>query len=164
MAYIEIFVDGTGSARAEIDDRYPRTAAEIIGRLPLEARAPALGGRRSTSLFLSALLTRTRLRSSEAGDVSFWTPGSAFCIFIAGPSLIRRSTTSGGSSPASMYFPASRRGTGSSSGRGRLEAEAQPTPPVGLLHDQRKINSEGGGYIPSSSEQDDLTRMILAGS
>lgn len=163
MAYIEIFVDGKGSARAEIDDRNPRTAAEIIGRLPLEARAQ-LWGRRSTSLFLSALLTRTRLRRRRRGTSPSGRRARPSAYSSAGPSLIRRSTTSGGSSPASMYFPASRRGTGSSSGRGRLEAEAQPTPPVGLLHDQRKINSEGGGYIPSSSEQDDLTRMILAGS
>ncbi|NLX40133.1 MAG: hypothetical protein GXY73_11635 [Methanothrix sp.] len=81
MKFIEITVEGKGSARAEIDDRNPRTAAEIIGRLPLEARAQLWGEEVYFSLPFG-LADENPSPSSEAGDVSFWTPGSAFCIFF----------------------------------------------------------------------------------
>lgn len=81
MNFIEIIVDGKGSARAEIDGRNPRTAAEIMERLPQEARAQLWGEEVYFSLPFS-LADENPSPSSEAGDVSFWTPGSAFCIFF----------------------------------------------------------------------------------
>ena len=81
MKLIEIIVEGKGSALAEIDGRNPRTAAEIMERLPLEARAQLWGEEVYFSLPFG-LAEENPSPSSEAGDVSFWTPGSAFCIFF----------------------------------------------------------------------------------
>jgi len=81
MNFIEIVVDGKGSALAEIDGRNPRTAAEIMERLPLEAKAQLWGEEVYFSLPF-ALTDESPSPTSEAGDISYWTPGSAFCIFF----------------------------------------------------------------------------------
>ncbi|MDF0592449.1 cyclophilin-like fold protein [Methanotrichaceae archaeon M04Ac] len=81
MNSIEIVVEGKGSALAEIDGRNPRTAREIFERLPLEARAQLWGEEVYFELPF-ALTDENPSPSSEAGDVSYWTPGSAFCIFF----------------------------------------------------------------------------------
>ncbi|MDF0591328.1 cyclophilin-like fold protein [Candidatus Methanocrinis natronophilus] len=83
MNLIEIVVEGKGSALAEIDGRNPRTAREIYERLPLEAKAQLWGDEVYFELPF-ALTDENPSPSSEAGDVSFWTPGSAFCIFFGG--------------------------------------------------------------------------------
>ena len=80
MTFIEIAVEGKGVALAEIDDRNPRTAREILERLPLEARAQTWKEEVYFGL-LFALTDENPSPGSEAGDVSYWTPGSAFCIF-----------------------------------------------------------------------------------
>jgi hypothetical protein len=81
MVFIEIVVEGKGSALAEIDGRNPRTAREIFERLPLEARAQLWGEEVYLELPF-ALTDENPSPAAEAGDVSFWTPGSAFCIFF----------------------------------------------------------------------------------
>lgn len=83
MTFIEIVVEGKGSALVEIDDRNSRTAQEICNSLPLEARAQ--GWQEEVYFGLSfGLADENPSTSSEAGDVSYWTPGSAFCIFYGG--------------------------------------------------------------------------------
>ncbi|HPJ30322.1 MAG TPA: cyclophilin-like fold protein [Methanothrix sp.] len=83
MRFIEIVVEGKGSALAEIDDRNPRTAREILERLPLEARAQLWQEEVYFDL-LFAITDENPSPQAEAGDVSYWTPGSAFCIFYGG--------------------------------------------------------------------------------
>lgn len=83
MNFIEIVVEEKGSARAEIDGRNPRTAAEIMERLPLEARAQVWQEEVYFGLPFG-LADENPSPQAEAGDVSYWTPGSAFCIFYGG--------------------------------------------------------------------------------
>ncbi len=83
MKFIEIVVEGKGVALAEIDDRNPRTAREIIERLPLEARAQTWQEEVYFGLSFK-LADENPSPKSEEGDVSYWTPGSAFCIFYGG--------------------------------------------------------------------------------
>ena len=80
MTFIEIVVEGKGSALVEIDDRNPRTAQEICERLPLEASAQTWKEEVYFGLPFG-LTDENPSPGSEAGDVSYWTPGSAFCIF-----------------------------------------------------------------------------------
>lgn len=58
MRFIEIVVEGKGSALAEIDEVY----FDLLFAITDENPSP----------------------QAEAGDVSYWTPGSAFCIFYGG--------------------------------------------------------------------------------
>jgi hypothetical protein len=83
MTFIEIVVEGKGEALAEIDDRNSRTAREIIERLPLEARAQTWQEEVYFGLPFG-LADENPSPWSEEGDVSYWTPGSAFCIFYGG--------------------------------------------------------------------------------
>jgi hypothetical protein len=83
MTFIEIIVSGKGEALVEIDDRNPRTAQEILERLPLEATAQVWQEEVYFGLPIG-LADENPSPSSEAGDVSYWTPGSAFCIFYGG--------------------------------------------------------------------------------
>ena len=81
MKFIEIAVEGKGAALAEIDDRNPRTARQILERLPLEARAQVWQEEVYFGLRF-ALTDENPSPQAEEGDVSYWTPGSAFCIFF----------------------------------------------------------------------------------
>jgi hypothetical protein len=83
MTFIEIVVEGKGEALAEIDDRNPRTSLEIYERLPLEARAQTWQEEVYFGLPFG-LADENPSPQSEEGDVSYWTPGSAFCIFYGG--------------------------------------------------------------------------------
>ncbi len=83
MTFIEIVVEGKGEALVEIDDRNPRTAQEIYERLPLEARAQTWQEEVYFGLPIG-LADENPSPGSEEGDVSYWTPGSAFCIFYGG--------------------------------------------------------------------------------
>ncbi|HNR26541.1 MAG TPA: cyclophilin-like fold protein [Methanobacteriaceae archaeon] len=78
---IEIEVVGKGVAKAILDDRNPETATKIYNILPLEGEAlewqdevyftiPLVSGYENPS------------SSSESGDLSYWPPGYAFCIFF----------------------------------------------------------------------------------
>ncbi len=81
MKFIEIAVEGKGEVLVEIDDRNPRTAREIYERLPLEARVQTWQEEVYFGLRL-ALTDENPSPQAESGDVSYWTPGSAFCIFF----------------------------------------------------------------------------------
>jgi len=80
MKFIEIVVEGKGEALVEIIDQNPRTAREIIERLPLEARAQTWQEEIYFALPFG-LADENPSPQAEAGDVSYWLPGSAFCIF-----------------------------------------------------------------------------------
>jgi hypothetical protein len=74
MTFIEIVVVGKGATLMEIDDRNPRTAQEICGRLPLEARAQTW--QEEVYFGLSFKLADEKPSpNSEVGDVSYWTTG-----------------------------------------------------------------------------------------
>ena len=77
---IEIEVVGKGKARAEFDDRNPQTSLKIFENIPLEG---------NVNVWLEENYFRIPLEldyenpssASVKGDLSYWPPGSAFCIF-----------------------------------------------------------------------------------
>lgn len=79
--YIEIEVSGKGQAVAELDDRNLRIAEEIYMNLPFESRANLWG---EEVYFEIPLETDDENPSpkAEKGDVSYWSPGPALCIFF----------------------------------------------------------------------------------
>ena len=77
---IEIEVISKGVARVVLDDRNPETAAKIYNILPLEGEALEW---QEEVYFTIPIVTgyENSSSSSERGDISYWPPGYAFCIF-----------------------------------------------------------------------------------
>lgn len=78
---IEIDIKGRGRAVAELDGRNPRISEELYQKLPIEARANLWG---EEVYFDIPLETEDENPSPSAvkGDISYWSPGPAFCIFF----------------------------------------------------------------------------------
>lgn len=78
---IEIEVRGLGRALAELDGRNPGIAEAIWQALPFEAAASLWG----EEVYFDVPLELEDERSSPtaaAGDICYWCPGPAFCIFF----------------------------------------------------------------------------------
>ncbi len=81
MKTIEIMVKGKGSALAELDDRNPGIRDAFWQALPIEGRATLWG----EEVYFDVLLEMEDENSSPsatAGDICYWSPGPAFCIFF----------------------------------------------------------------------------------
>lgn len=78
---IQIELEGKGKAIAQLDERNPETATKIFESLPMEGR---------TLLWLEEIYFDIPLtldyenpsKTAEPGDISYWPPGFAFCIFF----------------------------------------------------------------------------------
>ncbi len=77
---IEIEVVGKGKLMAKLDERNPKTAKKVYQSLPIEGKAnvyleeiyftiPVIMDHENPSV------------KSKCGDVSYWPPGNAFCVF-----------------------------------------------------------------------------------
>jgi len=78
---IEMVVRSKGKAILELDERSPKIAKKIYQSLPLEAGA----NRWNEEVYFGIPLKledENPIPHSEMGDVSYWSPGSAFCIFF----------------------------------------------------------------------------------
>jgi hypothetical protein len=78
---IAIIIVGIGEATAELDDRNPRIAGELIQRLPLNARANLWGD----EVYFEVpweLDDENTCPDASIGDISYWSPGPALCIFF----------------------------------------------------------------------------------
>jgi uncharacterized protein len=77
---IEIEVEGKGIARAVLDERNPETASRFYKNLPIEGNAKQW---LEEVYFIIPLELEYENQSPEAikGDISYWPPGAAFCIF-----------------------------------------------------------------------------------
>ncbi len=77
---IEIKVVGKGRVKAILDERNPNTARMIYDNLPFEGEA---------NIWLDEIYFDVPIildyenpsSKAEKGDLSYWPPGSAFCIF-----------------------------------------------------------------------------------
>ncbi len=81
MRYVEIEILGKGRALAELDDRNPKISNALYQMLPFEAKANLWG---EEVYFDMPLETENENPSPSAiaGDVSYWAPGPALCIFF----------------------------------------------------------------------------------
>ena len=77
---IEIEVVGKGKVLGKLDDRNPETALEIYNSLPIEG---------SANVYLEEVYFDIPVElgyenpygESKNGDISYWPPGNAFCVF-----------------------------------------------------------------------------------
>jgi hypothetical protein len=81
LTRIAIKMAGIGEATAELDDRNPRIAGELMQRLPLEARANLWGDEVYFEVTWE-LEDENTCQDASIGDISYWSPGPAVCIFF----------------------------------------------------------------------------------
>lgn len=81
MKIIEIEVRGRGSTLAELDGRNPGIAEAIWQALPFEAAANLWGEEVYFDILLE-LKDENPSPTAVAGDICYWSPGPAFCIFF----------------------------------------------------------------------------------
>ena len=80
-------VAGPVTAQAELNDS--KTAQTIAERLPIEGRANTWGDEIYFSIPVKAELEKSAKEVVESGDLGYWPPGTAFCIFF-GPTPASR--------------------------------------------------------------------------
>ncbi|MEJ2705816.1 MAG: cyclophilin-like fold protein [Sedimentisphaerales bacterium] len=73
-------IANTVRVEAELNDS--PTAKAIYGILPIEALAQRWGGEIYFSVSAEAALEADSREVLEAGELGYWPPGSAFCIFF----------------------------------------------------------------------------------
>jgi hypothetical protein len=89
----EVFADFTGES--------PETAKAIWDALPLEARASTWGDEIYFSIPVDADVEEPK-EVVEMGELGYWPPGSAFCIFF-GPTPASRSDEIRPASPVNVF-------------------------------------------------------------
>lgn len=78
---IKISTPSTGEVYAELSDENPETARAIWDALPIEGRANNWGDEIYFSIPVEAGVENPR-EVVEMGDLGYWPPGKAFCIFF----------------------------------------------------------------------------------
>ncbi len=78
-----------GSVEAEAVLNNSETAQKIWEGLPLDARANTWGDEIYFAILVQAPLEKTAQEVVEVGDLGYWPPGNAFCIFF-GPTPASR--------------------------------------------------------------------------
>ncbi len=78
-----------GSVEAEAVLNNSETAQKIWEDLPLDARANTWGDEIYFAILVQAPLEKTAQEVVEVGDLCYWPPGNAFCIFF-GPTPASR--------------------------------------------------------------------------
>ena len=78
---IRIVTDATGPVEASLTDESPDTAKRIWEALPIEARANTWGDEIYFGIPVDADPENPR-EVVELGDLAYWPPGNAFCIFF----------------------------------------------------------------------------------
>lgn len=71
-----------GKARFQAELNDTATAAAIREALPLESRANRWGGEIYFSIPVEAQIEAGAREVVQAGELGYWPPGSAFCIFF----------------------------------------------------------------------------------
>jgi len=78
---IKISSDETGPVEAVLTDENPETAKAIYDALPIEARANTWGDEIYFSIPVD-IKSENSKEVVELGDLAYWPPGNAFCIFF----------------------------------------------------------------------------------
>lgn len=81
LRHIEIDIRGRGKALAELDERNSQISDALYQKLPLEARANLWGEEVYFEIPLE-MEDENPSPTATAGDISYWAPGPAFCIFF----------------------------------------------------------------------------------
>ncbi|MDH5200094.1 MAG: cyclophilin-like fold protein [Candidatus Bathyarchaeota archaeon] len=85
---IRIVTPSAGEVQAELSEENPRTARAIWEALPIEARTNIWGDEIYFSIPVDVGAENPK-EIVEMGDLGYWEPGKAFCIFF-GPTPASR--------------------------------------------------------------------------
>jgi hypothetical protein len=78
---IRVVTDATGPVEASLTDESPETAKAVWEALPIEARANTWGDEIYFGIPVKVGPENPR-EVVELGDIAYWPPGNAFCIFF----------------------------------------------------------------------------------
>jgi len=79
---IEIVIEATGRVIGEIDEKKnPKTGRAIWDALPIQARSNRWGEEIYFEIPVK-IREENSQQDVEIGDLAYWPPGSAFCIFF----------------------------------------------------------------------------------
>ncbi len=81
MRMIEIEIAGKGKAIAKLDERNPGIREALFAALPIEGTACQWGEEVYFDVPLQ-LADENPAPAAVAGDICYWSPGPAFCIFF----------------------------------------------------------------------------------
>ena len=81
MIEIEVTGKGKGKALAKLDDRNPKIKESFFQALPMEGIANLWGDEVYFDVPLR-MRNENPSPSAVAGDICYWSPGPAFCIFF----------------------------------------------------------------------------------
>ena len=98
---IKIITEETGEVQATLTDENPGTAKALYEALPIEARANIWGD----EIYFSIPVHHEEENSKEVvemGDLGYWPPGNAFCIFF-GPTPASRGDEIRPASPVNVF-------------------------------------------------------------
>jgi len=98
---IKIITEATGEVYATLSDENPGTANTFWDALPIEARANTWGD----EIYFSIPVHHGEENSKETvelGDLGYWPPGNAFCIFF-GPTPASRGDEIRPASPVNVF-------------------------------------------------------------
>jgi len=98
---IKIITEATGEVYATLTDENPSTANTFWDALPIEARANTWGD----EIYFSIPVHHGEENSKETvelGDLGYWPPGNAFCIFF-GPTPASRGDEIRPASPVNVF-------------------------------------------------------------
>ncbi len=85
---IRILTEATGSIEARITDENPLTADAFLNALPISGKANTWGDEIYFTVPVEGEIENPKT-VVDLGDLAFWPPGNAFCIFF-GPTPMSR--------------------------------------------------------------------------
>lgn len=98
---IKISTPSTGEVKAKLSEENPKTSKAIWDALPIEARANTWGDEVYFSIPVEVEEENPR-EVVEMGDLGYWPPGNAFCIFF-GPTPASRGDEIRPASPINVF-------------------------------------------------------------
>ena len=99
---IKIATKSTGEVPAEIiESLNPKTAKAVIDALPIRGRGSRWGDEIYFSIGVSAQSENAK-DVVEVGDIAYWPPGQALCIFF-GPTPASRGQEPRAASPVNVF-------------------------------------------------------------
>jgi len=90
-----------GEVKAELADKNPKTAESIWKALPIESEANRWGDEIYFDVPIKVSLENSQ-QEVEVGDIAYWPPGNAFCIFF-GKTPVSTSSKPKAYSPVNVF-------------------------------------------------------------
>ncbi len=98
---LRIVTKSAGTLAAELTGENPKTAEAIVSKLPIEGRANTWGDEIYFTIPVDAGEEAPK-QVVEVGDVAYWPPGRALCLFF-GPTPASRGREIRPASPVNVF-------------------------------------------------------------